>query len=71
MVRCHTSSMLRKRETILYSLATDGSCTLINDETGEVFTDRHLTEINIEWLDTLLSWYNDCCNEQGLNTQNE
>ena len=52
-------------------LRNDGSCTLIDDETGEMFTDRDLTEINIEWLDTLLNRYIECCKEQGLNTPNE
>lgn len=56
---------------LITEIRSDGGCTLINDETGAVFTDRHLLEIDIDWLDTLLSWYYDCCNEQGLTIFNE
>ena len=44
----------------LTEIRSDGGCTLINPETNEIFTDRHLSEINIEWLDTVLAWYYDC-----------
>lgn len=44
----------------LIEIKDDGSCTLIDDTTQEVFTNRHLSEINIEWLDTVLAWYYDC-----------
>lgn len=55
----------------LTEIKDDGSCTLIDDTTQEVFANRHLSEINIEWLDTVLSWYYDCCIEQGLTTNTE
>ncbi len=35
----------------------DGSCTLRDFETGEIFTKRSLNEINIEWLDTVYCYY--------------
>ncbi len=50
----------------LKEIRLDGSCTLVNDESGEVFTDRHLYEINIDWLDTIYRWYFECCAVQGL-----
>lgn len=55
----------------LTEIKDDGSCTLIDDTTQEVFANRHLSEINIEWLDTVLSWYYDCCTEQRLTTNTE
>lgn len=50
----------------LEEIREDGSCVLFNPETGERFTDRHLYEINIDWLDTVLRWYYECCSVQGL-----
>lgn len=50
----------------LTDIRNDGSCTLVNPDTSEVFTNRHLSEINIEWLDTVLAWYYNCCSEQGI-----
>ncbi len=50
----------------LTEIRPDSSCTLVNDETGEVFTDCHLYEISIDWLDTIYRWYFECCMEQGL-----
>lgn len=44
----------------------DGSCTLHNPLTGERETDRHLREINIDWLVTLWRRYMELCIEQGL-----
>ena len=43
----------------------DGSTKMI-DTTGGKHTDIHLSEINIDWLDTLLRRYDELCAEQGL-----
>lgn len=50
----------------LEEIREDGSCVLFNPETQERFTDRHLYEINIDWLDTVLRWYKECCIEQNI-----
>ncbi len=50
----------------LTEIRSDGSCSLVNDDSGEVFTDRHLYEINIDWLDTIYRWYFECCAEQNI-----
>lgn len=52
----------------LEEIREDASCTLFNPETNERFHDRHLHEINIDWLDTVLRRYHECCIEQGLIT---
>ncbi len=50
----------------LEEIRPGGTCTLVNDETGERFTDRRLDEINVDWLDTVCRWYHECCLEQNL-----
>lgn len=53
----------------LEEIREDGSCILFNPETEERFTNRCLYEINIDWLDTVLRWYYECCaleNGHGL-----
>lgn len=41
----------------LTAINSDGSCTLLNPTTQESETDRHLSEINIDWLVTLWNWH--------------
>lgn len=41
----------------LTAINSDGSCTLLNPTTQESETDRHLSEINIDWLVTLWDWH--------------
>lgn len=43
-----------------------GYCTLLNPNTGERFSDRHLSEINIDWLVTIWNWYNELRSEQNI-----
>lgn len=50
----------------LEDIKEDGSCVLLNPETNERFTERHLYEINIDWLDTVLRWYKECCVEEDI-----
>lgn len=50
----------------LEEVCEDGSCVLFNPKTGERFSDRYLHEINIEWLDTILRWYKECCIEHDI-----
>ena len=50
----------------LEEIREDGSCVLFNPETGERFNDRHLYEINIDWLDTVLERYYEYCPEQKI-----
>lgn len=50
----------------LEEIREDGSCVLFNPETGERFNDRHLCEINIDWLDTVLERYYEYCPEQKI-----
>ena len=50
----------------LEEIRKDGSCVLLNPATGERFNDRQLYEINIDWLDTVVRWYYECCREQHL-----
>lgn len=45
---------------------SDGSCTLFNPQTGVRETDRHLGEINVDWLVTLWNRYEELCLEQHL-----
>lgn len=41
----------------LIAMNPDGSCTLLNPRNQESETDRHLSEINIDWLVTLWNWH--------------
>lgn len=50
----------------LEEIRKDGSCVLFNPKSGERFDNRHLYEINIDWLDTVLRWYYECCSVQGI-----
>ena len=50
----------------LEEIRKDGSCVLFNPQSGERFYNRNLHEINIDWLDTVLRWYYECCSEQAL-----
>lgn len=50
----------------LEEIRKDGSCVLFNPNSGERFDNRHLYEINIDWLDTVLRWYYECCSVQGI-----
>ena len=53
----------------LIDFKPDGSCTLRDTKTGEDETDRHLSEINIDWLMTLYGYYHDLSEErEALNT---
>lgn len=52
----------------LEEVRTDGSCTLFNPVTGERFFDRNLYEINIDWLDTVLRRYYECCAGQNASS---
>ncbi len=49
----------------LEEIRKDGSCVLFNPKSGERFDNRHLYEINIDWLDTVLRWYYECCSMQS------
>lgn len=49
----------------LLDIHTDGTCTLANAQTKEKFTNRHLSEINIDWLNTVLRRYHECCAEHS------
>lgn len=50
----------------LEEIRQDGSCVLFNPENEERFNDRHLYEINIDWLITLWNWYVDLSIEQRI-----
>lgn len=50
----------------LEEIRQDGSCVLFNPQSGERFHDRHLCEINIDWLVTLWNWYVDLSIEQKI-----
>lgn len=50
----------------LEEIRQDGSCVLFNPQNGERFYDRHLYEINIDWLITVWNWYVDLSIEQKI-----
>lgn len=50
----------------LEEVRPDGTCTLFNPETNERDPQRHLYEINIDWLVTLWNYYKELCIEQHL-----
>lgn len=52
----------------LIDYRSDGSCTLQNPGTNAQETDRHLSEINIDWLVTLWNYYKELCIEQHLHS---
>lgn len=61
------------KEYKLIDFQPDGSCTLRDTTTGEDETDRHLSEINIDWLMTLYGYYQDLseeCEALGTNPYN-
>ena len=43
----------------LLNFHTDGSCELLNQITDEVEDNYYLSEIQLEWLITLLNWYDE------------
>ena len=50
----------------LEEIRQDGSCVLFNPQSKERFNNRHLDEINIDWLITLWNWYVDLSIEQKI-----
>lgn len=52
----------------LEEVRPDGTCTLFNPKTDERDTQRHLYEINIDWLVTLWNRYKELCVEQHLHS---
>lgn len=51
------------KEYQLVDFKLDGSCTLRDTTTGESETNRHLSEINIDWLMTAYGYYQDLSEE--------
>lgn len=54
------------KEYQLVDFKLDGSCTLRDTTTGESETDRHLSEINIDWLMTVYGYYQDLSEERDV-----
>ena len=54
----------------LEEIRPDGNCTIYNAATRERFTDRHLYEINIDWLVTVWERYLELCVEQDIWKEN-
>lgn len=52
----------------LEEIRPDGTCTLFNPKTDERDTQRHLYEINIDWLVTVWNRYQELCVEQHLHS---
>lgn len=50
----------------LVDFKPDGSCTLRNTITNEDDTERHLSEINIDWLMTVLNWYGELATDKDI-----
>lgn len=58
------------KEYRLIDFKPDGSCTLRDTSTNEDDTQRHLSEINIDWLVTVYQYYCDLSEEQeALNSE--
>ncbi|MCM0193965.1 hypothetical protein [Bacteroides fragilis] len=50
----------------LVDFKPDGSCTLQNTITNEDDTERYLSEINIDWLMTVLNWYGELATDKDI-----
>lgn len=55
----------------LVDFKTDGSCTLQNAITNEDDGERHLSEVNIDWLVAVLNWYEELTINENTDSLSE